>query len=194
MEYPKEGRKLDRRTRYTRQVIRETLLELMEEKPFSRVTVTEICKRAEINRGTFYLHYLDLNDVLDDILTEMLDDTTCAIDHVLCPERPCATYPFCDKIHSSRQYRVLFLDESVTDPLLGKLADTCKERYVTYLMRHSQLTFQEAEAIFTFQMNGCLAINRLMLRNHCTDWKAVQRAIDGFIKAGLEHYLRPNQE
>ena len=187
------GRKMDRRTRYTRQAIRETLLELMEEKPFSKVTVTEVCKKAEMNRGTFYLHYLDLEDVLDDILTEMLSDTACALDHVLCPERQCATYPFCDKIHSSAQYRMLFLDESVTERLLKKLSDTCKERYVTYLMGHSHLTFQEAEAIFTFQMNGCLAINRLMLRNHCEDWKAIQRTIDGFIKAGLEHYLLPDR-
>ena len=42
-------------------------------------------------------------------------------------------------------------------------------------------------------MNGCLAINRLMLRNHCEDWKAIQRTIDGFIKAGLEHYLLPDR-
>lgn len=194
MGQAKEVRKLDRRARYTRQTIRGTLLELMAEKPFSRVTVTELCKRAEMNLGTFYLHYLDLNDVLDDILTEMMDDTTCALDHILCPERQCATYPFCDKIHSSERYRVLFLDESVTNRLLEKLSDTCKERYITYLMAHSLLTFLEAEAIFFFQMNGCLAINRLMLRNHCTDWKAVQQKIDGFIKAGLEHYLLPDRE
>ena len=194
MGQAKEVRKQDRRARYTRQTIRGTLLELMAEKPFSRVTVTELCKRAEMNRGTFYLHYLDLNDVLDDILTEMMDDTTCALDHILCPERQCATYPFCDKIHSSERYRVLFLDESVTIRLLEKLSDTCKERYITYLMAHSLLTFLEAEAIFFFQMNGCLAINRLMLRNHCTDWKAVQQKIDGFIKAGLEHYLLPDRE
>ena len=194
MEQLREGRKLDRRTRYTRQIIRETLLELMGERPFSRVTVTEICRRAELNRGTFYLHYLDLDDVLDDILTEMMGDTASALDHVLCQERRCAAYPFCDKIHSSEKYRVLFLDESVTEKLLKKLSDTCKEDYVTYLMSHSLLTFPEAEAIFTFQMNGCLAINRLMLRNHCTDWKAVQQKIDGFLKAGLEHYLLPDRE
>ena len=38
--------------------------------------MTELCKRAELNRGTFYLHYLDLNDVLDDIFTELLSQTT----------------------------------------------------------------------------------------------------------------------
>ena len=194
MDDSAKERKMDRRTRYTRQTIRETLLELMEQKPFHRITVTEVCKRAEMNRGTFYLHYLDLDDVLDDILTELLADTTCAIDHVLCPQHPCATYPFCDKIHSGEKHRALFLDESVTEKVLKKLSDTCKERYVTYLMSHSLLTFQEAEAIFTFQMNGCLSVNRLMLRNHCGDWKAVQRAIDGFIRAGLERYLLPDRE
>lgn len=193
MENTEIGRRMDRRTRYTRQTIRDTLLELMVEKGFSHVTVTEVCKRAELNRGTFYLHYLDLNDVLDDILAELMSETTCALDHVLCPNRQCTTYPFCDKIRSNDRYRILFLDESVTDTLLNKLSDACKESYVTYLMSHSLLTFQEAEAIFAFQMNGCLAINRLMLRNHCTDWKTIQRTIDGFIRAGLEHYLLPDR-
>lgn len=165
----------------------------MGEKTFRRVTVTEVCRRAEINRGTFYLHYLDLNDVLDDILTELMGETTCALDHVLCPDRQCTTYPFCDKIRSSDRYQVLFLDDSVTENLLRKLSDCCKEDYVTYLMSHSLLTFQEAEAIFTFQMNGCLAINRLMLRNRCTDWKRIQQTIDAFIRAGLEHYLIPDR-
>ena len=193
MAQQEHERKMDRRTRYTRQTIRDTLLELMREKGFRRVTVTEVCKRAEINRGTFYLHYLDLSDVLDDILTELMSETTCALDHVLCPNRQCTTYPFCDKIRSSERYQVLFLDDSVTENLLRKLSDCCKEDYVTYLMSHSLLTFQEAEAIFSFQMNGCLAINRLMLRNHCTDWKRIQQTIDAFIRAGLEHYLLPDR-
>ena len=56
MAEAEKPRKLDRRTRYTRQTIRDTLLELMAHKPFPRITVTEVCKLAEINRGTFYLH------------------------------------------------------------------------------------------------------------------------------------------
>ena len=50
-------RKQDRRTRYTRQTIKDTFLELLTQKSFTKITVTEICKNAEINRGTFYLHY-----------------------------------------------------------------------------------------------------------------------------------------
>ena len=44
--------KQDRRTRYTRQSIKETFLELLKQKNFTKITVTEICKISEINRGT----------------------------------------------------------------------------------------------------------------------------------------------
>ena len=54
-------RKQDRRTRYTRQTIKDTFLELLTQKSFTKITVTEICKNAEINRGTFYLHYYDIH-------------------------------------------------------------------------------------------------------------------------------------
>ena len=65
-------RKQDRRTRYTRQTIKDTFLELLKQKSFTKITVTEICKNAEINRGTFYLHYYDIYDVLSDIFIYIL--------------------------------------------------------------------------------------------------------------------------
>ena len=37
------------------------------------------------------------------------------------------------------------------------------------------------------------SINRLMLRNHCNDWKQIQTVIDKFIKAGLESFLIHDQ-
>ena len=68
-----------------------------------------------------------------------------------------------------------------------------KENFITWLMSHSILTFEEAEAVFYFQMNGCLTINRLMIRNHCDDWKKIQKTIDAFIRAGLESFLIHDQ-
>ena len=77
-------RKQDRRTRYTRQTIKDTFLELLNQKSFTKITVTEICKNAEINRGTFYLHYYDIYDVLSDILNNMTQDMLTTVDHLFC--------------------------------------------------------------------------------------------------------------
>lgn len=187
-------RKEDRRIRYTKQVIKETFLKMLERNSFSKITVTELCRMAEINRGTFYLHYYDMNDVLDDVFNDMLSDTSSVMDHVLSRkcDSPSCSYPFCDKVHSNDMFRHLLLDDTIFTKIIDKLADH-KEHYITWLMSHSILTFEEAEAIFYFQMNGCLAINRLMSRNHCNDWKKIQKTIDAFIKAGLENFLIHDQ-
>ena len=150
-------RKEDRRTKYTRQAIKDTFLALLEKKTFSKITVTEICKLTEINRGTFYLHYYDMDDVLDDILTEMLKDTKSLEEHLMCPGRAASncTFPFCHKVHNTPRYQVLFLDDIISSRIIDKIADVYKEGYVTWLMSHSLLTFEQAEAVFYFQMNGC---------------------------------------
>lgn len=66
---------LNRKSRYTRQVIQEAFIELMREQPIERVTVTGISELADISRGTFYLHYRDAYDLLDcmenDFLAEL---------------------------------------------------------------------------------------------------------------------------
>ena len=65
--------KTDARVRYTRKVIRENFLALLEEKPVSKITVKELCDRCEINRATFYKHYKDPFDLLESIEGEMIE-------------------------------------------------------------------------------------------------------------------------
>ena len=56
--------KMDRKTRYTRMVLQDSLIELMKEKPISKITIKELCEKADINRTTFYAHYTDQYDLL----------------------------------------------------------------------------------------------------------------------------------
>ncbi len=58
---------LDARARYTKQVIEEAFLTLLREKPLSKITVTELCQLADINRATFYKHYRDVPDLMEKI-------------------------------------------------------------------------------------------------------------------------------
>lgn len=67
---------MDIRSQRTKQVISESFLELLKEKPASRITVTEICSMASINRATFYKHYLDVPDLQASLENEILSDFT----------------------------------------------------------------------------------------------------------------------
>lgn len=66
--------KLDRRKKYTRMVLKESLFIMLKEKQLYSVTVKEICELADINRSTFYAHYADQFDLLEQIEEELLDD------------------------------------------------------------------------------------------------------------------------
>lgn len=52
--------KTDARIRYTRQIIQHIFIDLLKQKPLGKITVKEICEKAEINRSTFYKHYEDV--------------------------------------------------------------------------------------------------------------------------------------
>jgi len=59
---------VDLRIRRTRLALREALLALIEEKGFETLIVQDIADRAMINRVTFYKHYRDKYDLLEQIM------------------------------------------------------------------------------------------------------------------------------
>ncbi|SOC41607.1 TetR/AcrR family transcriptional regulator [Salinicoccus kekensis] len=66
--------KNDLRVIKTKDALHRTLLEILNEKSLDEITVTEICKRARINRGTFYLHYRQVEDVFGEYFKEITLD------------------------------------------------------------------------------------------------------------------------
>ena len=64
--------KTDARVRYTKDIIRKVFLDLLVEKPLNKITVKEVCELAEINRGTFYKHYQDIYDLMEQLENEAL--------------------------------------------------------------------------------------------------------------------------
>jgi AcrR family transcriptional regulator len=66
--------KVDRRIIKSQQAIKMALIELMSEKSFDNITIQDISDRANVNRGTIYLHYLDKFDLLDKIVEEHINN------------------------------------------------------------------------------------------------------------------------
>ena len=69
MEKHKEYRSAVR----SRRMIRSAFLELLREKPYEKITVTDIVNRADINRSTFYAHYPDVRGLVEQITGEIID-------------------------------------------------------------------------------------------------------------------------
>ncbi|MCQ4085560.1 TetR/AcrR family transcriptional regulator [Saccharibacillus sp. JS10] len=65
---------MDRRVRKTREKLFHTFLTLLREKGFEKITIQEIADRADVNRGTLYLHFQDKFDLLDQSIEKYLQE------------------------------------------------------------------------------------------------------------------------
>ncbi len=64
----------DRRVKYTKMVLRDSLIGFLDKKPISRITVKELCEDADVNRATYYAHFRDQFDQLQQVEEEFLRD------------------------------------------------------------------------------------------------------------------------
>ena len=63
--------KTDLRIVKTKKVLFDTLIKLMRQKNFNKIKISDICDEALINRSTFYAHYEDKYELLDDFIDDL---------------------------------------------------------------------------------------------------------------------------
>lgn len=70
----------DRRARRSRKLLKESLLSLMKEKSFSEISVRDVTDGADMNRGTFYLHYSGTAELLQSLEADLLEELQALVD------------------------------------------------------------------------------------------------------------------
>ena len=63
---------MDIRIEKTKTAIHNTFLELRSKKPLEKITIKELCEKAQINKSTFYSHYKDIYDLSDQLETDVV--------------------------------------------------------------------------------------------------------------------------
>lgn len=189
-----KGKKPDRRTLYTRKVICEAFLHLKRTVSYDSITVAAICREAEISRGTFYLHYNNIAEVLDDVLTTALSQVTTLQDqlypYTCTGERKCQ-YPLCQYIRCSKDYRCLFYDEALYFQILSKIFATYKQGTFQMWRDKTNLPPEQIEMLAYFQLSGCFAaaVKSGSMTNE--KWGDVRENIDSFIRFGIQAFSKP---
>lgn len=62
----------NRKVKLTKRLLKEALIELLNKKDLNNITIKELCSLAELNRSTFYAHYQDIYQLLNEITIDMV--------------------------------------------------------------------------------------------------------------------------
>ena len=160
--------KVDRRVRKTKAQLREGLAHLMLEKSIKEITVKELVDKVDINRSTFYLHYADIYQMLQQIEEEALDNIT----HILenCPvdfSNNESTLEFVTKF-----FAILDSDKDLCRALLGPHGDMAFVEQIENLLagtflKHLPGTFPKNDSnlkyAYAFILNGCVGLIKTWL-------------------------------
>lgn len=116
----------DRRSRRSRRLLKEGLLQMMQEKRFSEITVRDITERMDLNRGTFYLHYPDTAALLQSVEEDMLAEAQALVDAHMAEStaertlRP-VLLPILDYVVEHRTTIGMLLDSSTASGFVDRL-------------------------------------------------------------------------
>ena len=199
----KKTRKTDRRTIYTKNVIKDALLKLMEKKQFDQITVAALCRQAEITRATFYIHYDNLTVVLNELLEDALQTTEHESSNLnsnmlkmldfITSQRNLTTLeqydtllPICQRIANQPKYRVLFLDESLSAYIIKKIYVTERDKLVPLLINQCHVSRKEADKLYLFVIYGAYEVNKSMHWEKNKEWYQLQGSLIRFILGGLD--------
>ena len=164
--------KMDRKTRYTRMMLQDSLVELMKDKPITKITIKELCEKADINRSTFYAHYNDQHDLLRNIQEETLSWVSEAVDSVFGKTDKNGITEAIEKIcqylvENSRHLQVLMSEQG--DLNFQKELFTLIYKYCGMSPLSNINTGTEiSEDYFVFVVNGSVGLIRNWLKNGFT--------------------------
>lgn len=72
---------LDKRVLRSKTALKETFVHLLFQKPFQQLSISEIVREANYNRGTFYAHYATKDELLHEVIQDVLDEFIRQIQH-----------------------------------------------------------------------------------------------------------------
>ena len=175
-----ETRKEDRRVRRTKKLLTQALTQLMQQKQVKEITVKELTDLADMNRGTFYLYYKDIFDMLEKIedgIFEALNSIVEQHEHedVAHETKPLLLELFTFLQDNREMVRVL-LSPHGDMSFLYRLFQVIREKCVTAFPEYSR-TLSEADFDyhFSFVVFGVAGLIRAWVNRECAE-SALQMA------------------
>ncbi len=153
----------DRRVRKTRAALKSSLTTLLQKKNVKDISVKELTDLADVNRGTFYLHYKDVFDLLEQSENDLLNEL-----HHVADEISAETVRSNPTLFFEKVYTLCSENADLVRILLGENGDIRFLNHIRNFLRekclndwHSllhQVDLEKFDAYYSFLVGGCCSL------------------------------------
>lgn len=161
----------------------EALIDLLEHKDIDYITIKEICNKAGVNRSTFYLHYENISDLINEcmeyvnqkFLSKFEQDTSIFIEKINESEldelyliKSEYLIPYLNFIKENKNiFKATFFNP---DGMQASKRITSLEKYVIFpIMKRYEIPEEKAKYILSFYLHGIVAIIKEWVKNDCCE-------------------------
>jgi AcrR family transcriptional regulator len=119
-------------------MLEEAFIELLTEKPVEKITVSDVARRADLNRGTFYAHFDDINDLENSLMDGLFERLTVLLNQVMDVSFLESPRQMLDRIgdflEENRQIISRLMSASSLLPFITTMETRLREQVVTQLV------------------------------------------------------------
>ena len=150
-----ELKKEDRRVRRTKKLLTQALTELLQKKQINEITVKELTDLADMNRGTFYLYYKDIFDMLEKIEEELFQPILLDLFHF---------------INENQEMCRVLLSPHGDMNFLHRLYEAIRERcHEIWGDQVGSVSEKEFDYRYSFVVFGCAGMIRAWVNRNCQE-------------------------
>lgn len=154
----------NRRILVTKRILRESLMQLMHDKPISKITIKEICDLSEMSRSTFYLHYQDQFELLSDVENEVMENTVKALENLSGSLNTQESIEaFLEYVKENKETFGILLCQPETEDFQKSIIEQISNNVKTAIPEI--MDNKNADYLFTFVMYGSLNVLRVWIQN-----------------------------
>ena len=187
--------KNDKRSRKSRQAIKEAFKEMVLTQEMSHIVIKDLAEKADVNRKTFYLHYTDVYNVLEDVEDELLEDIKKIFGKFDMDKIKTDPYPLLIAISEgvtgseNETFNKLLFSSTISGNFLGKIKDMLKkELFNSY--RFNSSTAPNVAFILSFIVSGVVDCYRdWYLSDRSESLEELARELSELIKHGVARYF-----
>jgi AcrR family transcriptional regulator len=185
--------KIDYRIVKSKTSIRAAFLSLLAEKPLSDLTISEITKVAGINRKTFYAHYKNIYDIIDEFIDGTVQNFAKEIMNSDFGNDLRNPYVFLEKLNALI-YKDFFIfnyimQSDLSNSFIEKIVIALKSRIISVIKKALVCDEFESEVIFEYVSSGMISVyKRWFLSKRDKSLADISGTLSNMMFLGLKHY------